>query len=161
MRPISLIHDALCLRHEPGPDHPESPQRLQTLLQLLNSQAITELQPKMLTPRDATDAELLRIHTPDYVAWLHALTGHTANLDADTVASPGSIPAAVRAAGCVLVATESVVQSQVPRSFALVRPPGHHAEPDRAMGFCLFNNVAIAAKHAQAVLGLRRVAIVD
>jgi acetoin utilization deacetylase AcuC-like enzyme len=161
VRPFSVIHDPLCLRHEPGLDHPESPQRLQTLVQLLNSPAVQALNPHILTPRDATGAELARVHAPEYLQQLLAVAGQTAYLDADTVTSPDSVQAAVRAAGCVLEATESVLRSEVPRSFALVRPPGHHAEPHRAMGFCLLNNVAVAAKHALTALGLRRVAIVD
>ena len=161
MRPISLIQDALCLAHLPGPDHPESPLRLQTLMQLLRSPEVEALAPHRLTPRDATPAELARVHTPEYLAYLHSISGMDVRLDADTVASPESVRAAIRAAGCVLAATESVVQSPVPRAFAQVRPPGHHAEADKAMGFCLLNNVALAARHAQQALGVRRVAIVD
>lgn len=161
MRPISVVYDPMCLRHDPGLDHPESPQRLQTLVQLLHSPAVQALSPHLVAPRDATGVELTRVHSPDYLAQLLAVAGQITYLDADTVTSPDSVQAAIRAAGCVLAATESVVRSPVTRSFALVRPPGHHAEPTRAMGFCLLNNVAVAAKHALTELGLRRVAIVD
>ena len=161
MLPISLIYDPLCLRHDPGPDHPESPLRLQTLAQLLQSPAVQAMDPHHLVPRDATDVELARVHTRQQLDFLYSLAGKRAQVDADTVVSPESIHAAIRAAGCVLTATETVVRSPTSRAFALVRPPGHHAEPGRAMGFCLLNHVAIAARHARETLGLRRVAIVD
>ena len=161
MIPISIAYDPLCLAHQPGIDHPESPLRLQALAQLIHSAPVQSLHPQFLTTRDATRAELARVHTASHLDFLDAVRGQFAPLDADTAVSPQSIDAAVRAAGSVLAATESVIRTATPRSFALVRPPGHHAEPDRPMGFCLLNNAAVAARHAREVLGLRRVAVVD
>lgn len=161
MAPISIAYDARCQDHNPGIDHPESPLRLQALGAMLNSPAVRALAPTLLTPRDATDAELARVHTRSHLDFLQAVSGKTAQLDGDTAVSPLSVAAAVRAVGCALVATESVFKSPIPRAFALIRPPGHHAEPDKPMGFCLYNNVAVAARYAQDHLGVRRVAIVD
>ena len=85
MRPISVVYDPMCLRHDPGLDHPESPQRLQTLVQLLHSPAVQALSPHLVAPRDATGVELTRVHSPDYLAQLLAVAGQITYLDADTV----------------------------------------------------------------------------
>jgi len=109
------------------------------------------------------ESDIARIHDPSFVrAVLAAIpaTGHAA-LDADTIVSPGSGAAALRAVGAVTAAVDAVVADQAQNAFCAVRPPGHHAEPSHAMGFCLFNSIAIAARHAQAAHGLKRVAIVD
>lgn len=116
-------------------------------------------------PRPATDGELTRVHAPEYVARIRQVSGRTAALDADTFTSPDSVDVARLAAGAAIEAVDHVLaegeMSQPGRTaLALVRPPGHHAERDRAMGFCLFNNIAIAAAHARS-RGLARVAIVD
>jgi acetoin utilization deacetylase AcuC-like enzyme len=153
--------DPECLLHDPGPGHPESPQRLQTLLQLLRRQDIRHLPHTMFQGRLATLLEVQRVHTPAYVHRVQQTEGLRVRLDNDTITSARSYDAALRAAGGALAATEAVMAGQVDNAIVLCRPPGHHAEPDRSMGFCIFNNVAIAARHAREVLGVRRIAIVD
>ena len=158
---IAVVADRLCLQHDGGRGHPESPERLRTLMEVVAGGRHGQTSWSSLPGRDATDEEICRVHTPAHLSLLKATRGQRVRLDPDTVASPHSFAAAVRAAGCTLAALEAVASAEMDRSFALVRPPGHHAEPDRAMGFCLLNNIAIAARHAQRALGLRRVAIVD
>jgi acetoin utilization deacetylase AcuC-like enzyme len=138
-----VSHPALATLHPTG-HHPESPRRLAVLLEAIGSW--TEAVP-------ATAEQVERCHTPEHVRRIQGLSGPTW-LDGDTPASETSYEAALLAAG-------GAIQAAATGGFALVRPPGHHAPADRAMGFCLFNNVAIAARAAQAELGLGRVAIVD
>lgn len=113
-----------------------------------------------IEPRDATDDELVRVHAASYLEDLARLAGREGNLDADTYLAPDSIAAARRAAGSACALVEAMLSGRAPRGVALLRPPGHHARPDQAMGFCLLNNVAIAAAHARAQ-GVSRVAIID
>ena len=110
--------------------------------------------------REATEAELLRVHTPEHLALLREVEGRTAQLDGDTATSPGSVRASRLAAGATLGAVEAVMRGQARNAFALVRPPGHHAVPDHAMGFCVLNNVAIAAEAALQE-GAKRVLVLD
>jgi len=150
-----------CVAHEPGRGHPEAPARLSAVLAVFEDPKFANL-----IRQDAplgTEADLVRVHEHSFVsAVLHAVpsTGHVA-LDADTILSPGSGAAALRAAGAVTAAVDAVVAGRVSNAFCAVRPPGHHAEPTHAMGFCLFNSIAVAARHAQVIHGLGRVAIVD
>lgn len=140
--------------------YPEHPGRIRAILELLERQPIPGV--RMAGGRAATREELSRVHTNSYLNGLESLRGKSAWLDMDTTAvSPGSIEAAEVAAGSAIAAAEAVVRGEADRAFALVRPPGHHAEPVRARGFCLFNNVAVAAAHAQAALGCERVLILD
>ena len=109
------------------------------------------------------EADIARVHGPSFATSVLAHVprdGHAA-LDPDTILSPGSGKAALRAVGAVTLAVDAVMRGEAQNAFCAIRPPGHHAEPDRAMGFCLFNSIAIAARHAQAVHGITRVAIVD
>jgi acetoin utilization deacetylase AcuC-like enzyme len=156
---VGLYDDPLFREHDSGPGHPERPQRLEALREGIR-RASLESRLELLVPRDATRDELLRIHTPAHVSAVAATAGRTVRFDPDTQAGPHSYAAALRAAGAVTDAVERVLDGRLDRAFCLVRPPGHHAEADRAMGFCLFNNVAVAAAQALA-RGLTRVAIVD
>ncbi|MCS6902387.1 MAG: histone deacetylase, partial [Polyangiaceae bacterium] len=114
-----------------------------------------------VTPRAATRQEIERIHAGTYVDQVEALRGRRGQLDLDTPLSPRSVEVAYLAAGAALGAVEAVVENPTHKAFALVRPPGHHAEFRQGMGFCVFNNVAIAAAHAVEVLGLSRVLVID
>lgn len=153
-----LVTDPAFLSHDPGPRHPECPARLSKTLAMLEAHPLEGV--RTARPRAATGAELLRTHSAEHLAALKALEGKDAMIDADTFTSPGSYAAALLAAGAGLTAVEAVMGGEVTNAFALVRPPGHHAEPDRAMGFCLFNNAAIAAEGARA-LGAERVLLLD
>jgi acetoin utilization deacetylase AcuC-like enzyme len=152
-------HD--CIAHDPGRGHPESAARLCAILEAFAGQEFAGLMRKDAPL--AEKADLARVHDPEFVAAALAavpLTGRIA-LDPDTILSPGSGSAALRAAGGVMAAVDAVLAGQARNAFCAVRPPGHHAEPKHAMGFCVFNSIVIAARHAQAVHGLKRVAIVD
>ncbi|MGD8709409.1 MAG: histone deacetylase [Ectothiorhodospiraceae bacterium] len=140
--------------------YPEHPGRLSAIRELLDSQPVPGV--RFETGTAATREQLGRVHTTSYLEGIYALRGQNAWLDVDTTAvSAGSVEAAEVAAGTAIAAVEAVIQGRAPSAFALVRPPGHHAEPVRARGFCLFNNMAVAAAHAQAALGCPRVLIVD
>ena len=145
--------------HRPGAGHPERPERLTAVLDALEDARLAD---DRRAATEAAIADLERLHPVDYVARLlnAAPTEGLNALDADTLLSPGSVRAARLAAGAVVDAVRAVARGETARAFAAVRPPGHHAEPDRAMGFCLFSNVAVAARVAQAE-GLARVAVVD
>ena len=140
--------------------YPEHPGRLTAITELLHREPIPGVQ--FANGRVASREELGRVHTTSYLEDIFVLRGQNAWLDIDTTAvSPGSVEAAEVAAGTAIAAVEAVVEGRADSAFALVRPPGHHAEPVRARGFCLFNNVAVAAAHAQEALGCGRVLIVD
>ncbi|KIG13688.1 Acetylspermidine deacetylase [Enhygromyxa salina] len=165
-RPLIWIDEAM-RAHDPNSGrphshHPERPERLQALLELLNEPAIhTAIQRRSPSPVDP--AALLRVHTKAHVERLLALAGQHAALDPDTRVSTGSVHAAQLAAGSLLEAVDAVCAEQAPsrRAMCLVRPPGHHAEPDRAMGFCLFDNIALAAEAARASGKSARTLIID
>jgi acetoin utilization deacetylase AcuC-like enzyme len=156
--PTLLLTDPLFLKHEPGPGHPESPARLRSVLSVLERAPVGGT--RVGQPRPATEAELAAIHTPELRHYLLGLAGEEAQIDPDTHASPDSYDAAVLAAGAGVQAVEEVLAGRARNAFALVRPPGHHAEPGRAMGFCLLNNVAIAAEAARRQ-GAERVLVMD
>lgn len=156
--PAGFVTDPLCLGHE-HPRHPERPARLAAILDHLDR---TGLRARMreLTPRDATDDEILAVHDAALLAEEAEEAAHYGWMDADTYLNPASPAIARRAAGAVLAALEAVLAGEVGAAFAAVRPPGHHATADRAMGFCLLNNVAIAAAAALRA-GVERVGILD
>jgi len=147
------------LAHRPGLGHPESPERLKAVLDALDDAGLGR---HRRAAGEASIADLERLHPAAYVARLleASPTEGLNHLDADTVLSPGSVRAARLAAGAVVDAVRAVARGETTRAFAAVRPPGHHAEPDRAMGFCLFSNVAVAARVAQSE-GMARVAVID
>lgn len=183
-RDVAVFHDPRTLQHEPDAEapflpgrldrrvrqilagldvqwrYPEHPGRITAVLDLLAREPIPGV--RFEGGRAATREELGRVHTTSHVDSIVGLRGQSAWLDVDTTAvSPGSVEAAEVAAGTAIAAVEAVVQGHADSSFALVRPPGHHAEPVRARGFCLFNNTAVAAAHARATLGCERVLVVD
>ncbi len=162
MGKTGLVYHPAYLEHDMGPGHPESPNRLRTIVQQLEQSGTMNQLIKIL-PRRAEDEWITQIHSSSYVSALnqHAPTSGRVSLDADTAMSPGSLNAAHLAAGGALAAVDAIMARQVDHVFCAVRPPGHHAEAGRAMGFCLFNNVAIAARYVQKKYGLTRVLIVD
>ena len=157
-----LVYDSRYLDHDMGAGHPESPNRLRAIMERLE-QSGTAARLARIVPREAEDEWITQIHTPSYVSMLktQAPTNGRVSLDPDTSMSPGSLSAAYLAAGGALAAVDAIMSRQVEHVFCAVRPPGHHAEAGRAMGFCLFNNVAIAARYVQKRYGLQRVLIVD
>ena len=160
--PTALITHPACLEHENGPYHPESPERLRAVLAALETPEFAPLLRE--SAPEATAEQLQRVHPADYVAAIldiRPAQGETVQLDADTSMSAGSAEAALRAAGGAVTAVDAVMQGWARAAFAAVRPPGHHAEPSRPMGFCLFNNAAVAALHARAVYNVQRVAVLD
>ena len=160
MTTLLLTHRA-CLEHDPGRHHPESPERLRAVLTALDGPDFARLEWREAP--QAEIADLLRVHPRAHIDRVFSAvpdSGHAA-LDADTILSPCSATAALHAAGAVTAAVDAVVTGAADNAFCAVRPPGHHAEPQRAMGFCLFNNIAIGAKRAREQYGLARVAVVD
>ena len=156
-----VVVDPACLAHDMGRHHPETPKRLQVLLEMMMTGDVRDLGLRMMDGRRALPAEVIAVHTPEHYRRIMATQGRTVALDLDTTAGPRSFDAAMHAAGAGLALADAVVAGEVSNGFALVRPPGHHAEAHRAGGFCLFNNAAIAAKYARDVLKMDRVAIVD
>jgi acetoin utilization deacetylase AcuC-like enzyme len=161
MKRVAIFRDPLCLRHSNGPGHPESPERLEAIDRMLASFPQKNWLEE-LPARDALPEELAWVHTPEYIRSIERTRERPLTvLDPDTSASSESFAAALRAAGGVLQAVDAVLDGHLGGAFALVRPPGHHAEADRAMGFCLFNNAAVAACYALRRHGLKRVLVVD
>ena len=155
---VRIFHHPATLDHDPGAGHPESPERVRAILQALRASAAARVLGFTEASRARRDA-LERVHPTAYLDRLEQLAGRGGGrLDEDTVASRGSWEAALRAAGAAVAAAESALAGTP--AFAVVRPPGHHALADRAMGFCLVNNVAVAA-HAALAAGCDRVLIVD
>src|SRR6266571_2371807 len=160
MSTLLITHPA-CLDHVTPLGHPERPDRLRAIERILEHERFATLA-RAQAPASALDIIAL-CHPIDYVERIREATPRQglAHLDADTSMSPGSFEAALRAAGGAVHAVDEVIGKRAANAFVAARPPGHHAETARPMGFCLFNNVAIAARHAQKQHGLERVAIVD
>jgi acetoin utilization deacetylase AcuC-like enzyme len=144
--------------HLNPPGHPERPERAE-VMQVIASE-FRQRGGDVREPPLATEAELARVHDREYIALIAETSGRATALDADTFTSPDSYEVALLAAGAAVACVDHVLEGNGRRALAMVRPPGHHAERNRAMGFCLFNNIAVAAAHARAS-GLERVAIVD
>ncbi len=160
MTTLLYTHPA-CLEHNTGFGHPECPARLTAILNTLRTGPFAALEWRDVP--QATVEQLTRIHPSAHVERIFARVprqGNTA-LDGDTILSPQSGEAALRAAGAVCAAVDAILQGEASNAFCAIRPPGHHAEPNQSMGFCLFGNVAIGAAHARAVHGLEQVAIID
>jgi acetoin utilization deacetylase AcuC-like enzyme len=161
MKRTGIVKHERYIEHVMDPGHPESPERLKAIYHMLEE---SELKEKLIpvTPREATREELEAIHSPEHIELVASTAGqsHT-RLDMDTSTCAQSYGAALLAAGGLLELTKAVMEGPVENGFALVRPPGHHAERTRSMGFCLFNNVAIAAAYALKNFSLKKVLIVD
>ncbi len=154
----ALLTHADCLGHVTPEGHPERVARLEHILHALEG-----LDLNRVTAPLAADDDLLRVHPESHISDIRdsrPVDGFT-QIDGDTFMSPGSVDAAYRAAGAVVRAVDLVLGGEAPNAFCAIRPPGHHAESDKAMGFCLFGNAALAAKHALDFHGLERVAVVD
>ncbi|MBU1904553.1 MAG: histone deacetylase [Proteobacteria bacterium] len=161
MRKTGIVRDKRYLNHRPGSFHPESPERLETIYSMLEEPEAANLFQNVPARRALRD-ELLLVHSPGYVDMIMATEGKGhRSLDPDTAVSDGSCEAALLAAGGVCEAISRVVSGETDNVFALVRPPGHHAERSRAMGFCIFNNVAVGARYAQEFKGIKRILVVD
>ena len=159
---VALFTHPAGLDHDTGPGHPESPGRLRAVLQALEHPDFVALL-REVSP-EATVEQLERVHPPDYVRAILAIrppVGDLVQLDGDTFMSHGSREAVLRACGGAVAAVDAVMEGWARAAFVAARPPGHHAERSRPMGFCLFNGAAVAALHARARWGLRRVAVVD
>ncbi|MBI3222617.1 MAG: histone deacetylase family protein [Nitrosomonadales bacterium] len=158
----AYISHPLCLKHDMGGDHPESPARLHAIEDQLIATGLLDYLQRHEAP-EATQEQLLRVHDAGYIATIKAsVPSHgVVELDADTALNPYSYQAALRAAGAAVLGVDLVMAQKVENAFCNIRPPGHHAERARAMGFCIFNNVAVAAAHALEKYGLQRVAIAD
>src|SRR5438067_2206353 len=158
----ALVTHADCLRHDMGAQHPEQPARLTAIDDQLIASGIGQHLQRYEAPL-ATDEQLSRVHPLEYVRAIREAAPEegTVHLDPDTAMNRYTLDAALRAAGAGVMATDLVVTKKATSAFCPVRPPGHHACRARAMGFCIFNNVAVAARHALAAHGLERVGIID
>jgi acetoin utilization deacetylase AcuC-like enzyme len=157
----ALITHPACLKHEPPYGHPERVARLESVLDGLKGGEFAPL--KRIEAPQATKAAIARVHDQAYIDDIMASVPKTGivQLDSDTAMSPGSGEAILRAAGALVEAVNIVIRGETKNAFCAVRPPGHHALPDHAMGFCIFNNVAVGAAHARAEHGLKKIAVVD
>jgi acetoin utilization deacetylase AcuC-like enzyme len=160
--PIAFITHRDCLLHDMGAHHPECPDRLGAIQDRLIAAGL-DMYLNFFDAPLVTREQLERVHSPEYIDFLAASAPSHGirHLDPDTAMSPGTWPAALRAAGAGVLATDLVMQGKVRAAFCAVRPPGHHAERAKAMGFCFFNNIAVAIRHALDAWGLQRVAVVD
>lgn len=159
---LAIISHPDCLLHNSGPNHPENADRLHAV----NNQIIMSGMEYVVQHHDAplaTKNQLRAVHDPSYIDGIFDRSPKEGfvDIDGDTVMSPDTLQAALRAAGAGILGTDLIMADKANPVFCAIRPPGHHAEHDRAMGFCLFNNIAVAAAHALSSHGLERIAILD
>jgi acetoin utilization deacetylase AcuC-like enzyme len=150
------------MKHEMGRHHPECPERIAAIEdQLIQSRLDTHL--KRIDPPLASEADITRVHSEDHLAFVKskAPSSGYSMIDGDTIMNPATLTVSLRAAGAAIAAVDAVMQGEVNNAFCAIRPPGHHAEPHRSMGFCVFNNVAIATRYAIEKYDLDRVAVID
>jgi acetoin utilization deacetylase AcuC-like enzyme len=159
---VAFVTHSDCLKHEMGAHHPERPARLTAIEDQLIASGIAQHLTRFEAPL-ATDEQLARVHPLEYVRAIREAAPQrgTVHLDPDTAMNPFTLQAALRAAGAAVLATDLVLNNKVNTAFCSVRPPGHHACRARSMGFCIFNNVAVAVRHAVHEHGLERVAVID
>jgi len=161
VRSTGIVRDNRYLEHRTGVNHVESPQRLETLYRMLDGKRLTA-RPVTIPPRLASLEEIHMVHTPEYIEKILDTAGRSRlYLDPDTVTSERTCEAAFLAAGGAMEAVRSVMEGRVDNAFAFIRPPGHHAERNRQMGFCIFNNTALAAEYARRTFSLKKIMIVD
>ena len=160
MTTLLFAHESSAL-HDTGDGHPERPDRIRAVMESLATEAFASLDRREAPAADFADLD--RVHPAGYVERLLAAVPDEglARIDPDTVVSPQSGEAALRASGAIVAAIDAVAAGEATNAFCAVRPPGHHAEPGRSMGFCLFNNIAVGALHARAAHGLDKIAVVD
>lgn len=162
MSKTGLVTSLEFKKHQTGIGHPETPRRIEAAHKGLSDAGVMEKLVK-IEPRPATREDILRVHSADYIETASKdVDAGLRNLSTgDTAISSASYDVALLAAGSIIAAVDAVLEKRVDNCFCIVRPPGHHATPTRGMGFCLFNNIAVAARYAQAKHGLKRVLIVD
>jgi len=158
----ALISHPDCRKHDMGPSHPECPRRVDVITDMLMTQRLLDMLMHFDAPRVSRE-QLARVHTVPYLDWLNSLRPEhgLTPIDMDTAIGPRTLDAAQRAAGAVVLATDLVMEGKISNAFCNIRPPGHHASSDTAMGFCFYNNVAVGAAHALEQHGLDRVAVLD
>lgn len=160
MKRILVSAHPIFREHDTGPGHPERPERLDAIMAGLKDAGL-DREVAWREPGEVAQEALFRVHDEGHVRKILSLGGKNAMIDQDTIVSPASVEAALRASGAACSAVEAVLGGEADYGFCLVRPPGHHAERGRSMGFCLFNHVAVAAAHAIGKLGVKRVLIFD
>ncbi len=162
MARLAIVYDALFEAHDPGPGHPESPQRLQRIMTTLQSRGMFN-RATIVRPKSATSEQLSWIHSKKYIEFVLRHQGEEGVVldSGDTRLSARSVDAALLAAGAAVTAVDLVFQQSFDKVFAAVRPPGHHARPEAAMGFCVFNSIALAAQYAKNTYDISKILIVD
>jgi acetoin utilization deacetylase AcuC-like enzyme len=160
--PIAYLTHTDCLKHDMGHHHPECPARISAIDDQLTASGLLNLLKHYDAPK-ASIEQLTRVHSSEYVKWVYDKSPQsgTFQLDSDTAMNPHSLNAALRSAGAAIKAVDLLMSGEANRAFCNIRPPGHHAGRTSAAGFCIFNNVAVAAAHALEHYGLQRVAIAD